>query len=77
VRDEGDDCLDQKDEDCKGAGDGEHQRAAIRRKFVSWSGKWLTNGASATLFTTSAQSAVELEAAARTDSQAVTLCEIK
>jgi len=39
---------------------------------VGWFRERLTNGASATLFTTTAQGAVEFKAAARTDSQAFT-----
>jgi len=39
---------------------------------VGWFRERFTDGASATLFTTTAQSAVEFEAAARTNSQAFT-----
>ena len=64
--------LNEKDQDHQRAADCQQESAAIGGEFLGWFGEWLTDGASATLFTPTAQCAVEFETAARTDSQAFT-----
>src|SRR5690348_10651394 len=67
-----DDCLREEDENDQSSANGENQGSTIGWQLVSGPGKWLADGACATLFTTAAQRSMKLEAAARTNSQGST-----